>query len=183
MKKAADDAKAKAATCDTALSASTQKAQQLEKQINEFSKNLNATKDELEKLRAQKAEADKRMAAIEDIQKQFAKMIDTGQLKISARRGELVISLPSEVLFPSGSAELSKTGEYAVVEVARRAQEVPGAPLPRRRPHRQPGLREDQGRRARGRRPARPPTTGSSRPSARSPSRACSSPRAWIRRT
>jgi chemotaxis protein MotB len=58
------------------------------------------------------------MAAIEDIQKQFAKMIDTGQLKISARRGELVISLPAEVLFPSGSAELSKTGEYAVVEVA-----------------------------------------------------------------
>ena len=118
IKKAADDAKAKSATCDTALSASTQKAQQLEQQLGEFSKNLNASKDELEKLRAQKAEADKRMAAIEDIQKQFAKMIDTGQLKISARRGELVISLPAEVLFPSGSAELSKTGEYAVVEVA-----------------------------------------------------------------
>jgi len=118
VKKSADDAKTKAATCDTALSASTQKAQQLEQQLGEFSKNLNASKDELEKLRAQKAEADKRMAAIEDIQKQFAKMIDTGQLKISARRGELVISLPAEVLFPSGSAELSKTGEYAVVEVA-----------------------------------------------------------------
>ncbi|MBV8755692.1 MAG: OmpA family protein [Deltaproteobacteria bacterium] len=118
IKKAIDEAKAKAGTCDTALSASTQKAQQLETQLGEFSKNLNASKDELEKLRAQKAEADKRMAAIEDIQKQFAKMIDTGQLKISARRGELVISLPAEVLFPSGSAELSKTGEYAVVEVA-----------------------------------------------------------------
>ncbi|HSN30720.1 MAG TPA: OmpA family protein, partial [Kofleriaceae bacterium] len=118
MKKAADDAKASAGKCDTALSASTQRAQQLETQLGEFSKNLNASKDELEKLRAQKAEADKRMAAIEDIQKQFAKMIDTGQLKISARRGELVISLPAEVLFPSGSAELSKTGEYAVVEVA-----------------------------------------------------------------
>ncbi len=110
--------KTKAANCDVAVEASTQKAQQLETQLNEFSKNLNASKDELEKLRAQKAEADKRMAAIEDIQKQFAKMIDTGQLKISARRGELVISLPAEVLFPSGSAELSKTGEYAVVEVA-----------------------------------------------------------------
>lgn len=118
MKKQADEAKTKSANCDTALSASTQKAQQLEQQLGEFSKNLNASKDELEKLRAQKAEADKRMAAIEDIQKQFAKMIDTGQLKISARRGELVISLPAEVLFPSGSAELSKTGEYAVVEVA-----------------------------------------------------------------
>jgi chemotaxis protein MotB len=118
LKKVVDEAKTKAQNCDTALTASTQKSQQLEGQINEFSKNLNASKDELEKLRAQKAEADKRMAAIDDIQKQFAKMIDTGQLKISARRGELVLSLPAEVLFPSGSAELSKTGEYAVVEVA-----------------------------------------------------------------
>ena len=117
MKKQVADAKQSASNCDTALSASTQQNHQLEGQINEFSKNLNASKEELEKLRAQKAEADKRMAAIEDIQKQFAKMIDTGQLKISARRGELVISLPAEVLFPSGSAELSKTGEYAVVEV------------------------------------------------------------------
>lgn len=118
MKKQVADATTKAGTCDTALSASTQKAQQLEGQIADITKNMSATKDELDKLRAQKAEADKRMAAIEDIQKQFAKMIDTGQLKISARRGELVISLPAEVLFPSGSAELSKTGEYAVVEVA-----------------------------------------------------------------
>jgi chemotaxis protein MotB len=118
MKKAVENANAKAQTCDTALGAATQRAQQLEGQLGDITKNMSATKDELEKLRAQKAEADKRMAAIEDIQKQFAKMIDTGQLKISARRGELVISLPAEVLFPSGSAELSKTGEYAVVEVA-----------------------------------------------------------------
>jgi len=117
MKKQVADATTKAQNCDTALSASTQKAQQLETQLGDISKNMSATKDELEKLRAQKAEADKRMAAIEDIQKQFAKMIDTGQLRVTARHGELVLSLPSEVLFPSGSAELSKTGEYAVVEV------------------------------------------------------------------
>lgn len=118
MKKQVADANTKAQTCDTALTAATSKAQQLEGQLGDITKNMSATKDELDKLRAQKAEADKRMAAIDDIQKQFAKMIDTGQLKISARRGELVISLPAEVLFPSGSAELSKTGEYAVVEVA-----------------------------------------------------------------
>jgi chemotaxis protein MotB len=118
MKKQVADATTKSQTCDTALSASTQKAQQLEAQLGDISKNMSATKDELEKLRDQKAEADKRMAAIEDIQKQFAKMIDTGQLRVTARHGELVLSLPSEVLFPSGSAELSKTGEYAVVEVA-----------------------------------------------------------------
>lgn len=105
-------------TCSDSLGAATLKSQELEKQNLEFTKNLNATKGELEQLRAQKAEADKRMAAVEDIRKQFAKMIDTGQLRVTARRGQLVISLPSEVLFPTGSADLSKQGEYAVVEVA-----------------------------------------------------------------
>lgn len=103
--------------CTDKLGGASTKAGDLEKQNAEFSKNLNATKEELTQLRAQKAEADKRMAAIEDLRKQFAKMIDTGQLRVSARRGMLVLSLPSEVLFPTGSATLSKQGEYAVVEV------------------------------------------------------------------
>jgi chemotaxis protein MotB len=44
-------------------------------------------------------------------------MIDTGQLKVTARRASLVLSLPSEVLFPSGSADLSESGKMAVLEV------------------------------------------------------------------
>jgi len=114
---AADSTK-QATDCKASLVEATKKATGLEQQSGEVAKNLNATKDELTQLRAQKADADKRMAAIEDIQKQFAKMIDTGQLQVSARHGALVVSLPAEVLFPSGSSELSKQGEYAVVEVA-----------------------------------------------------------------
>ena len=114
----AADATKQATDCKASLVEVTKKATGLEQQSGEVAKNLNATKDELTQLRAQKAEADKRMAAIEDIQKQFAKMIDTGQLQVAARHGALVVSLPSEVLFPSGSSELSKQGEYAVVEVA-----------------------------------------------------------------
>ena len=105
-------------TCKADLGSAIVKADTLQKQLDEGSKNLSASASELQTLREQKAESDKRAAAIEDIQKQFAKMIDTGQLRVSARHGELVVSLPSEVLFNSGSAELSKTGEYAVVEVA-----------------------------------------------------------------
>ena len=114
---AADSTK-QATDCKASLAEETKKATGLEQQSGEVAKNLNATKDELTQLRAQKADADKRMAAIEDIQKQFAKMIDTGQLQVAARHGALVVSLPAEVLFPSGSSELSKQGEYAVVEVA-----------------------------------------------------------------
>ena len=100
-----------------ALDTAKKHGTELENQLGEISKNLNASKDELAALRAQKAETEKRMAAIEDIQKQFAKMTDTGQLKVTARRGNLVLSLPSEVLFASGSAELSKEGELRVLEV------------------------------------------------------------------
>jgi chemotaxis protein MotB len=104
-------------SCKTDLGAANSKAQELSTKLAEGSKNLTATAAELAQLRAQKAEADKRMAAIDEIQKQFAKMIDTGQLRVVARHGQLVLSLPSEVLFPTGSANLSKVGEYAVVEV------------------------------------------------------------------
>jgi len=87
------------------------------KKLTATSSNLDASKDELAALRTQRAEAEKRLAAIDEIQRQFAKMIDTGQLKVTSRRGSLVLSLPSEVLFPSGVAELSKSGELAVLEV------------------------------------------------------------------
>ncbi|MEO8844814.1 MAG: OmpA family protein [Kofleriaceae bacterium] len=118
LRTTAAEAGKRATTCQAALATSAKKTTDLEKQNGESTKDLSATKDELTQLRAQKAEADKRMAAIEDIRKQFAKMTDTGQLRVTARHGQLVVSLPAEVLFPSGSTDLSKQGEYAVVEVA-----------------------------------------------------------------
>jgi chemotaxis protein MotB len=115
--KRADDAAKKAIDCVTVRDDALKKSKDLELQLTALSTNLNASTDELSALRAQRAEAEKRLAAIDQIQKQFAKMIDTGQLKVTSRRGSLVLSLPSEVLFPSGVAELSKPGELAVLEV------------------------------------------------------------------
>ena len=119
--KVATDLKA----CTDQLGAVTLKSTQLEKSATESKTTLSATQEELTALRAQKAEADKRIAAIEDIRKQFAKMIDTGQLRVTARRGQLVLTLPSEVLFPTGSSDLSKPGEYAIVEVAAVLKKLP----------------------------------------------------------
>ena len=112
-------------SCNEDLNTTKNRVTELTTQATGVTNNLNATQAELVTLRAQKAESDKRMAAIEDIRKQFARMIDTGQLHVSARRGQLVISLPSEVLFQTGSADLSKQGEYAVVEVASVLKKLP----------------------------------------------------------
>jgi len=65
----------------------------------------------------QKPEQDRRLVAIQELTKQFAKLVDAGQLKVTARRGQLVLTMPSEVLFPSGVADLSKPGELSVLEV------------------------------------------------------------------
>jgi chemotaxis protein MotB len=110
--------KAKLATdCSMALDTTSKKGKDLENQLASVSTNLDASKEELTTLRAQRAEQEKRLAAIDEFQKQFAKMISAGQVKVSARRGSLVLSLPSEVLFASGSADLSEKGTFAVVEI------------------------------------------------------------------
>lgn len=107
------------------LDTTSKSAKTLEQQNAELMKNLSASKEELEQLRTLRAETEKRIAAIEDIQKQFAKMIDTGALKVTARRGALSLSLPAEVLFPSGVAELSKDGELKVLEVGLTLKKFP----------------------------------------------------------
>lgn len=107
------------------LDTTSKSAKTLEQQNAELMTNLNASKEELSQLRALRAETEKRIAAIEDIQKQFAKMIDTGALKVTARRGSLSLSLPAEVLFPSGVADLSKDGELKVLEVGLTLKKFP----------------------------------------------------------
>ncbi len=107
----------RATTCEGELGKVAAQARANDEQLAKMQSNLSATRDELTALRAQRVEAEKRLAAIAEIQAQFAKMIDTGQLKVAARRGSLVVELPAEVLFPSGSAELSEKGQIAVLEV------------------------------------------------------------------
>lgn len=109
----------------TTLDTTSKSAKTLEQQNAELMQNLNASKEELNQLRSLRAEQEKRIAAIEDIQKQFAKMIDTGALKVAARRGALTLSLPAEVLFPSGVADLSKDGELKVLEVGLTLKKFP----------------------------------------------------------
>lgn len=112
-----DPAKQAAAACQTQVTELQTAQKGLEEQVAQATSNLSATKEELTALRAQRAETEKRIASIEKIQAQFAKMIDTGELKVTSRRGNLVVELPSEVLFPSASAELSRKGEVAVLQV------------------------------------------------------------------
>jgi chemotaxis protein MotB len=79
---------------------------------------LSATREELDELRRQRVETEKRLAAFKDMTARFQQMIDAGKLEVSERNGSMLLRLPAEILFPSGRAELSRPGEMALMEVA-----------------------------------------------------------------
>jgi chemotaxis protein MotB len=83
-----------------------------------LARDMKATEAELMELRKQREAADKRLAAFRDLKKRFAQLVDTGKLQVGFRNGQMVLKLPSGILFPSGSANLSKDGQAAIGEVA-----------------------------------------------------------------
>jgi chemotaxis protein MotB len=76
-----------------------------------------ATEAELAELRRQKEAAEKRIAAYKALQDKFRALVDTGKLQVVFRNGQMTLKLPSGILFPSGSADLSKGGQSALTEV------------------------------------------------------------------
>ena len=83
---------------------------------------LSATKEELEELRKQRAAVDEQFA---DLTSKLQSLIDAGDLEVYMRRGLIMIGLPSQVLFPSGKAELSERGQKALARIATVIAEMP----------------------------------------------------------
>ncbi|HEY1550191.1 MAG TPA: OmpA family protein [Kofleriaceae bacterium] len=76
-----------------------------------------ASEKELADLRKQHEAAEKRLAAYKALQDKFRALVDTGKLQVVFRNGQMTLKLPSGILFPSGSADLSKGGETALTDV------------------------------------------------------------------
>lgn len=78
---------------------------------------MQATEQELAELRKQRDAAEERLKAFRQLYDRFRALVDTGKLQVDFRNGQMVLKLPSEVLFASGKAKLSDTGEKALTEV------------------------------------------------------------------
>jgi chemotaxis protein MotB len=113
-----ESAHKKLVSCTSAMEAQASECAAVEKMIGEMRGNLTTTKAELELLRAQRKESAARLAAFQDLTERFRKMIDSGKLEVVIRDGRMIVQLPAGVLFDSGSAELSREGELALMEVA-----------------------------------------------------------------
>jgi chemotaxis protein MotB len=88
-------------------------------QVAQLRGEKSATEKELAELRRQKEAAEKRIAAFKALQQKFRALVDTGKLQVAFRNGQMTLKLPSGILFPSGSAELSKAGQVALSEVVK----------------------------------------------------------------
>ncbi|MCX4247228.1 OmpA/MotB family protein [Paraliomyxa miuraensis] len=91
---------------------------------------LKATLDQmsaaLEEARQRQAAADRRVADFRDMLTRFAKLIDAGKLKVSIIDGRMVLTLPMDILFASGKAELTGEGRDSLLEVGAGLATIPG---------------------------------------------------------
>jgi chemotaxis protein MotB len=82
---------------------------------------LEAAQARLAKLESEGAELrallDERAKLEAELRKVLAEMIEAGELTITSRRGLLVIQLPNQILFESGSAKLSPQGVKVLTQV------------------------------------------------------------------
>lgn len=121
----AEDLAAAKASCTGKLDECTHARDSLEKVASSASADLGASRAELDQLRREKEEQDARLEVFKSVTDKFRQMIDSGKLQVVMRHGRMVVKLPASVLFPSGSADLSKDGQTALAEVARILRQFP----------------------------------------------------------
>lgn len=70
-------------------------------------------------------EAEQRVAEFRNLVDRFKSLIDSGALRVKLERGRMMLEMPSDVLFPSGSAQLSSQGQATIDEVAGVLKTIP----------------------------------------------------------
>ena len=79
----------------------------------------------LAELSQRKAEADRRVLEFKSLLARFKNLIDAGTLKVSIRDGRMLLLLPTDILFDSGSARLSPAGKETIRLVSNVLKDMP----------------------------------------------------------
>lgn len=93
---------------------------------------LQDAKVRLEELRKAQAVAEARVQLFRDFEKRFKPLVDSGQLRVESRRGELVMDVQGDLLFDEGRSEVREAGKGVLMEIAH-AIEVTSPPSSGRR--------------------------------------------------
>lgn len=95
------------------------------KDRGQLQSSLEEMRKALEEMRQRQAEERKRLKEFQDLTRRFKKLTDAGTLSVKIIDGKMVVSLGSDVLFPAGSAKLSKEGQQAIAEVTAQLKSIP----------------------------------------------------------
>lgn len=79
----------------------------------------------LVELAQRKADADARINEFRSLLSRFKALIDAGKLRVKIVDGRMVVELATDILFDSGSAQLSANGKVAIAEVAMVLASIP----------------------------------------------------------
>lgn len=115
------DLKAKEADSLTAQKSS------LEEQVNKLTADVDALQAKVKELspKAQKAEQlEKATQTYQDLQKKLEKEIQEGKVQVKEMKDRLTMTMVDKIIFPSGSAEISKEGKEVLDKVVTILKEV-----------------------------------------------------------
>jgi chemotaxis protein MotB len=87
--------------------------------LSDLNTEVAALRTQLDELAEEREAAQEQLAEFKQMTAQLKRMIDSGRLHITFRRGRMIVELPAQVLFPSGSADLTDQGRDALGEVAK----------------------------------------------------------------
>lgn len=84
---------------------------------NELQAMAQDMKRAMQEMAKRKAESERRVADYRNLLRRFKSLIDSGNLRVKISDGRMVLELPSDVLFASGSAKLSRDGKQTILAV------------------------------------------------------------------
>jgi chemotaxis protein MotB len=105
---------------EAAKKAQLEQQRQITEMVHDSSKlksSIHEMEAALAALNEQKRQTEARIAEYRKLLASFQALIDAGKLKVKVVNGRMIVELPSDVLFASGSIELSETGKTSIAEI------------------------------------------------------------------
>ena len=103
----------------TGLNTTRSEVDRLQLLLSQRGSEYEALREQLATLRAIEEEVRDRNRIYEDVIGRFRSLINAGQVSVDISRGRMVIQLPQDILFASGSANIGTEGRTTLMEVGR----------------------------------------------------------------
>lgn len=125
LQQESNEANAKVSELETLVAELERKLGKVSTDKKSLSESIGHMKHALKEASERKKEIDKRMSEYRKLLSRFKSLTDTGELSIKIVDGRMVVVMPSDVLFASGSAKLSSKGKETIKKVSQVLSSIP----------------------------------------------------------